>query len=294
MLVHRAEEAGFRAICLTVDTPAPSPKERDIRNAYVRGHELGNFRGLGRAENEISGTDETQGWDVARAAPITWRELEWLRSLTQLPLVLKGIRTAEDAHMAVENGVNGILVSTHGGRQMDMTMGAIEMLPEVVEAAKGQAEVYLDSGVRRGSDVNKGISLGCPCRGHRTPPVLGLGRRWRRGSTRCPRATAGRGGPGHGLLRPDICPGPRACLGQHPLRLGPLEDRPVDTISKLAAAHLNRHSREGGNPDFAGKGKATLKVGVAFPYSVAAGPALLGQSLFPLLGQGHTGHCSML
>ena len=115
---------------------------------------------MGRAENEISGTDETGGWDVARAAPITWRELEWLRSLTQLPLVLKGIRTAEDAHMAVENGVNGILVSTHGGRQMDMTMGAIEMLPEVVEAAKGQAEVYLDSGVRRGSDVIKALALG--------------------------------------------------------------------------------------------------------------------------------------
>ncbi len=160
MLVHRAEEAGFRAICLTVDTPAPSPKERDLRNAYVRGHELGNFRALGRAENEISGTDETGGWDVARAASITWRELEWLRSLTQLPLVLKGIRTAEDAHMAVENGVDGILVSTHGGRQMDMTMGAIEMLPEIVEAAKGQAEVYLDSGVRRGSDVIKALALG--------------------------------------------------------------------------------------------------------------------------------------
>ena len=97
---------------------------------------------------------------MARAAPITWRELEWLRSLTQLPLVLKGIRTAEDAHTAVENGVDGILVSTHGGRQMDMTMGAIEMLPEIVEAAKGQAEVYLDSGVRRGSDVIKALALG--------------------------------------------------------------------------------------------------------------------------------------
>ena len=80
--------------------------------------------------------------------------------MTSLPLVLKGIRTAEDAHIAVASGGEGILVSTHGGRQMDMTMGAIEMLPEVVDAAKGQAEIYVDSGVRRGSDVIKALALG--------------------------------------------------------------------------------------------------------------------------------------
>ena len=160
MLVRRAEEAGFKAICLTVDTPVPSPKERDLRNRYVREHELGNFRGLDRPQSEISGTDETPGWEVSDTTPLTWRELEWLRSLTGLPLVLKGIRTAEDAHVAVECGVNGIQVSTHGGRQLDMTMGSIEMLPEIVAATRGQAEVFLDSGVRRGSDVVKALSLG--------------------------------------------------------------------------------------------------------------------------------------
>ena len=160
MLVHRAEEAGFKAINLTVDTPVPSPKERDLRNRTGRTGELGNFRGLDREESEISGTDETPGWNVSRTIPLTWRELEWLRGLTSLPLVLKGIRTAEDAHIAVESGVDGIHVSTHGGRQLDMTMGAIEMLPEVVDAAKGQAEVYVDSGVRRGSDVIKALALG--------------------------------------------------------------------------------------------------------------------------------------
>ena len=80
--------------------------------------------------------------------------------MTELPLVLKGIRTAEDAHVAVESGVDGIQVSTHGGRQLDMTMGAVEMLPEIVDAAKGQAEIYLDSGIRRGSDVIKALALG--------------------------------------------------------------------------------------------------------------------------------------
>jgi isopentenyl diphosphate isomerase/L-lactate dehydrogenase-like FMN-dependent dehydrogenase len=160
MLVHRAEEAGFKAIVLTIDTPVPSPKERDLRNQFERLLELGNFRGQNRARNEISGTDETSGWDVSQRAPLTWKELEWLRSLTSLPLVLKGVRTAEDAHEAVENGVDGILVSTHGGRQLDMAMSAIETVPEIVAATKGHAEVYLDSGVRRGSDVIKALALG--------------------------------------------------------------------------------------------------------------------------------------
>ena len=174
MLVRRAEEAGFKAIVLTVDTPVPSPKERDLRNRYTRRDELGNFRGQDRLESEISGTDETPGWDVSRTIPLTWQELDWLRSLTGLPLVLKGVRTAEDAHVAVESGVNGILVSTHGGRQLDMTMGAIEMLPEIVEATKGQAEVYLDSGVRRGSDVVKALSLGARAVGIGRPLFWGL------------------------------------------------------------------------------------------------------------------------
>ena len=160
MLVHRAEEAGFKAIVLTVDTPVPSPKERDLRNRTVRTGDLANYRSLDRPDSELSGTDESPGWDVSQTVPLTWKELQWLRSLTSLPLVLKGIRAAEDAHIAVESGVNGIQVSTHGGRQLDMTMGAIEMLPEIVEAAKGQAEVYVDSGVRRGSDVIKALALG--------------------------------------------------------------------------------------------------------------------------------------
>jgi isopentenyl diphosphate isomerase/L-lactate dehydrogenase-like FMN-dependent dehydrogenase len=160
MLVRRAEEAGFKAICLTVDTPVPSPKERDLRNRFQRTLALGNFRETDRPQSEISGTDETPGWEVSRVAPLTWKELEWLRGLTSLPLVLKGLRTAEDTHVAVESGVEGILVSTHGGRQMDMTLSAIEMVPEVVEAANGHAEVYVDSGIRRGSDVVKALALG--------------------------------------------------------------------------------------------------------------------------------------
>jgi 4-hydroxymandelate oxidase len=161
MLVHRAEEAGFKAVVLTVDTPVPSPKERDIRNQYVNPFPLGNFRANIEQMAAMTGAaDEAPNWRPGPVPPLSWKELEWLRGLTSLPLVLKGVRTAEDAHIAVENGVNGILVSTHGGRQLDMTMGSIEMVPEVVEAVKGQAEVYVDSGVRRGSDVLKALALG--------------------------------------------------------------------------------------------------------------------------------------
>ena len=160
MLVHRAEEAGFLAIVLTVDTPVPSPKERDVHNHYKNPYPLGNFLAASEDAAAMSGTDEAPGWRPAPVPSLTWKELEWLQGLTSLPLVLKGIRTAEDAHMAVESGVKGILVSTHGGRQIDQTFGAIEMLPEVVEASKGLAEVYLDSGVRRGSDVLKALALG--------------------------------------------------------------------------------------------------------------------------------------
>ena len=135
---------------------------------------MGNFRDSGLPRSEISGTDETPGWDVSRADPITWNDLEWLRSLTSLPLVLKGVRVGEDAKIAAESGVEGILVSTHGGRQLDQTMGAIEMVPEIVAAVKGNCEVYVDSGVRRGSDVIKALALGAKAVGIGRPLFWGL------------------------------------------------------------------------------------------------------------------------
>lgn len=174
MLVHRAEAAGFKAIVLTIDTPVPSPKERDLRNKFERTLELGNFRDLGLPRNEISGTDETPGWDVSRADPITWKDLEWLRSISSLPLVLKGVRVGEDAKIAAESGCEGVLVSTHGGRQLDQTLSSIETVPEIVEAVNGNCEVYLDSGVRRGSDVLKALAMGVKAVGIGRPLYWGL------------------------------------------------------------------------------------------------------------------------
>ena len=159
-LVKRAEAAGFRAIVLTVDAPIPTPKERDIRNRYQRPGEYGNFRPADNPAVAARGVGDSTDWEMPQCPPLTWRELEWLRSLTDLPLVLKGIRTAEDARMAVEHGANAIMVSTHGGRRFDDTMSSIEMVPEVVAAAGARVEVYVDSGVRRGSDVLKALALG--------------------------------------------------------------------------------------------------------------------------------------
>ena len=159
-LVKRAEAAGFRAVVLTVDAPISTPKERDIRNRYQHPGEYGNFRELQHRVSGVSGGDEPSPWETLRCPPLTWKELDWLRSHTKLPLVLKGVRTAEDARKSVESGVDGILVSTHGGRRFDSDMSSIEMVPEVVAATQGKAEVYVDSGIRRGSDVLKALALG--------------------------------------------------------------------------------------------------------------------------------------
>ena len=147
-MVRRAEDAGYSALCVTVDVPFPTRKERDIRNAYRPGGDPGT--------RSPAGAIRHLEWDP----PIQWKDIEWLRSLTKMPIIIKGLRTAEDARLCVEHGVEAVYVSNHGGRQVDGTLSAIETLPEVVDAVNGQAEIYLDSGVRRGADVLRALALG--------------------------------------------------------------------------------------------------------------------------------------
>ncbi|MDE0189488.1 MAG: alpha-hydroxy acid oxidase [bacterium] len=173
-LVKRAEAAGFGAIVLTIDAPILIPTERAVRSRYQRPGEYGNFREHQHRVSGVSSADETPPWEPLRCAPLTWKELDWLRSLTKLPLVLKGVRVAEDARRAVESGVDGILVSTHGGRRFDGDMSSIEVLPEVVAATQGKAEVYVDSGIRRGTDVLKALALGATAVGVGRPLFWGL------------------------------------------------------------------------------------------------------------------------
>ena len=149
-LAKRAEAAGYRAIALTVDSARWGHKEQHERSAATYDWpESGNFR-----DDPLPGDDEDDG------AAITWEDVAWLRSVTSLPLVIKGILTAEDAALCVERGIAGIIVSNHGGRQLDTVPATIEALPEVVEAVAGRCEVYLDGGVRRGTDVLKALALG--------------------------------------------------------------------------------------------------------------------------------------
>jgi len=148
-LVRRAEGAGYGAIVLTVDSPRWGRKERFARV------EDGLPPGADTASIE-----EDLGEEALEPAALTWEDVAWLRSLTGLPVVLKGILHPEDAALAVEHGARGVVVSTHGGRQLDGVQASVEALPGVVEAVAGRAEVYLDGGVRRGTDVLKALALG--------------------------------------------------------------------------------------------------------------------------------------
>jgi isopentenyl diphosphate isomerase/L-lactate dehydrogenase-like FMN-dependent dehydrogenase len=137
-LVERAGAAGYRAIVVTVDLPEVGRRERDLRTGFEAPVQLADV-----SDNSL-----------------TWRDLEWLRAHTSLPLLVKGILTAEDAKLACEAGVEGLVVSNHGGRQLDGVAATLDVVPEVVEAGGDRAEVLLDSGVRRGTDVVKSLALG--------------------------------------------------------------------------------------------------------------------------------------
>jgi isopentenyl diphosphate isomerase/L-lactate dehydrogenase-like FMN-dependent dehydrogenase len=154
-LVEAVAASGFEAIVLTVDLPAGGRRERDLRAAF----EVPEDIPLPNLPEPLKGElQEALGWIVDPT--VTWRDLEWLDSLTDLPLVIKGVLTAEDAELACEHGASGIVVSNHGGRQLDGVPATLDALPEVVAATGGRAEILLDGGIRRGTDVVKALALG--------------------------------------------------------------------------------------------------------------------------------------
>ena len=183
-LMERAKAAGYRVLVVTVDTPVLGQRERDIRNglvvppritvnnlldtarrvSWLRGLldnpriTFGNFAGTEAAgQNPVSVAEyTTQQFSPA----VSWADLDWFRSVWSGPMAIKGVMSVEDARLAVEHGVEAIVVSNHGGRQCDYLPGAVEVLPEIVDAVGDRAEVILDGGVRRGSDAVKAIALG--------------------------------------------------------------------------------------------------------------------------------------
>ena len=184
MLIERAKAAGYRALVVTVDTPVLGQRERDVRSglvfppritvrnvldtlrrpSWLRGFlanprpTFGNFVGIPGVEHDAVSLAAFTTKQFS--ASITWADVEWYRTLWPGPIALKGILSAEVARQAVERGVEAIIVSNHGGRQLDHAPSSIEALPEIVDAVEGRAEVILDGGIRRGSDVVKAIALG--------------------------------------------------------------------------------------------------------------------------------------
>ncbi len=155
-LIQRAEDAGYSAILLSVDVPLlwQEVKEPDTRNKYVHPpREQGSYMQTGP-----DGVRRQREWTFDAAA--TWNVIEWVRSITSLPIIVKGILTPEDGRMCVEVGADGLVVSNHAAHIVDGTITAIEALPEVADAVDGRCEVLIDSGLRRGMDVLKVLALG--------------------------------------------------------------------------------------------------------------------------------------
>src|SRR6266699_1136328 len=147
--VRRAVDNGYNAFCLTVDTDSYSRRERDI----AKRHQRRRVR-----------VDDARIYQ----AQFNWRDIERIKKNFDIPLIIKGIATAEDSKIAVEHGVDAVYVSNHGGRQLDQGVGSIEVLPEVVEAVGGRARVMVDGSITRGTDVVKAITLGAQ--------IVGIGR----------------------------------------------------------------------------------------------------------------------
>ncbi|MGP9824249.1 alpha-hydroxy acid oxidase [Ectopseudomonas khazarica] len=162
-LVRRAEAAGYRALVLTVDAPVSGIRNREQRAglALPTGIEAVNLRGMRplAVSADPSASSLLLGGPLLNAAP-TWADLAWLRAQTRLPILLKGILSAADAEQALAAGVDGLIVSNHGGRTLDGLPATIEALPEVAAAVQGRVPVLLDGGIRRGTDILKALALG--------------------------------------------------------------------------------------------------------------------------------------
>lgn len=161
-LVERAEAAGYGAIVLTVDTPILGRRLRDLRNGFglPEGLVMANLVDAAMKSGVTSSSALSRYIASRHDASLGWGDVEWLRGMTKLPVVLKGIVRPDDALRAIEAGASGIIVSNHGARQLDFAPATIDVLPRVVEAVNGKIPVLVDGGIRWGTDVLKALALG--------------------------------------------------------------------------------------------------------------------------------------
>jgi lactate 2-monooxygenase len=169
-MVSRAEKSGFSAIVVTLDTPALGWRAQDLRLGYlpfIDGQGLANYltdpvfrRLLAKPPEEDPRAAVMQFLGMFANPAYTWTDIDWLRSVTKLPILLKGVVHPDDARKGIDHGINGVVVSNHGGRQLDGAAGTMDALPSVVSAASDRIDVLLDSGVRCGADVMKAVAIG--------------------------------------------------------------------------------------------------------------------------------------
>ena len=160
-LVQRVEAAGCEALVVTVDTPVLGPRYRELRAKFhlPPGLERANLRGLATAGGAHRPTEESI-YSATLDPTLTWKDIAWLRSLSRLPILLKGVQHPDDAALAAESGVAGLIVSNHGARNLDTGPATIEALPRVAEKLGGRMPLLVDGGIRRGTDILKALGLG--------------------------------------------------------------------------------------------------------------------------------------
>jgi isopentenyl diphosphate isomerase/L-lactate dehydrogenase-like FMN-dependent dehydrogenase len=171
--LSRAERAAYSALVVTLDTYLLGWRERDLQLGwlpFLRGQGLANYlsdpvfrAALPAPPEQDPPAAIAHFFQVVTNAALTWADLAFLRQHTRLPILLKGILHADDARRAVDSGIEGVIVSNHGGRQVDGAIAALDALPEVVEAVGGRMEILFDSGIRRGADIFKALALGARC-----------------------------------------------------------------------------------------------------------------------------------
>lgn len=178
-LVRRAEAAGAKALVLTVDAQVWGVRERDVRNGFQlpSGLRMVNLATSGKADfPEVEGSGLAAYVNSAFDSALSWSDLDWLCALTDLPVLVKGVVRGDDAAEAMESGAAGVIVSNHGGRQLDTSPATIEVLDEVVQGVNDRGTVIIDGGIRRGTDVVKALALGADAVQIGRPVLWGLAR----------------------------------------------------------------------------------------------------------------------